>query len=136
MRLEALRANISAAQSTIEKENALISKLEAERVDSERATNLKRLSSLKEKERDLNVKLKHYEDRDPTVLKKLGEKIEEAMEHATRWGSNLATIRCVPGRAEIVFGLPAAMLVLAFAPRRLRERECPVLRRFLFPKGR
>ena len=69
------------------------SKLQAERVASERARDLERLSDLQAQERDLVVKLKHYEDRDPTVLKKLGENISTAMEHATRWGGNLAAIR-------------------------------------------
>ena len=69
------------------------SKLQAERVASERARDLERLSDLQAQERDLVVKLKHYEDRDPTVLKKLGEQISTAMEHATRWGGNLAAIR-------------------------------------------
>jgi hypothetical protein len=52
------------------------------------------LATLKELESDLLAQLKHYEDRDPTVLKALGEKIDIEMERATRWGSNLAALRC------------------------------------------
>ena len=42
---------------------------------------------------ELKEKLKHYEDRDPTVLKALGEKVNFAMEHACRWGLNLSSVR-------------------------------------------
>jgi hypothetical protein len=42
---------------------------------------------------ELKEKLKHYEDRDPTVLKALGEKVNFAIEHACRWGLNLSSVR-------------------------------------------
>ena len=50
-------------------------------------------ATLKELESDLLAQLKHYEDRDPTILKALGAKIDIEMERATRWGSNVAAIR-------------------------------------------
>lgn len=94
-RLETFAADLAATQNVIAKETALSAQLAAERKEStDRTNNLKRVTKLRLLQNELKEKLKHYEDRDPTVLKQLGVQISFAMEHACRWGANLAAIRC------------------------------------------
>lgn len=86
--------DLRSAQTVIEKERANITDLSAEREPStQRTTNLARLSELTAQHRQLSLKLKGYEDRDPTVLRLLGEQIDEKMEQAGRWGGNLDCVR-------------------------------------------
>mmetsp|Transcript_35928 Transcript_35928/g.52718 ORF Transcript_35928/g.52718 Transcript_35928/m.52718 type:complete len:459 (+) Transcript_35928:120-1496(+) len=93
-RLDVLKKDLGTAQSVIAKEKARTATLSSERTPSQdRTTNLKHFSQLERLEDELKEKLKHYEDRDPTVLRALGEKVTFAMEGACRWGSNLAIIR-------------------------------------------
>jgi len=93
-RLEALTKDLSATQDFLVKEKAKSTQLEAERqVSKERTANLKQHASLKEMDDELTSKLQHYADRDPTVLRALGERITFAMEEALRWGTNLNVLR-------------------------------------------
>ena len=86
--------DLRSAQTVIEKERANITDLSAEREPStQRTTNLARLSELTAQHRQLSLKLKGYEDRDPTLLRLLGEQIDEKMEQAGRWGANLDCVR-------------------------------------------
>jgi len=67
--------DLGTAQSVIAKEKARTATLSSERTPSQdRTTNLKHFSQLERLEDELKEKLKHYEDRDPTVLRALGEK--------------------------------------------------------------
>jgi hypothetical protein len=93
-RVEALQKDLEVAQRIAEKEKACIVNLLADREAShERDCNLGSLTDLTAVHGDLTRKLKFYEDRDPTVLRALGQEVSSQMEHACRWGMNLGSAR-------------------------------------------